>query len=165
MREPPTTRQPGLVRRDAARADDGLCGTCLSRACELMPGVGTSGPVWPAAGPAAMARRAGAKVAILNPDESEIDDQAHWRLGGTGAAAGPSGLTWALLRAVETPITLATTRGVPGCSAGGARPACSPGGARSALGTALPSLSLCLVETRSTGFIRNSTGRRRGGPH
>jgi hypothetical protein len=34
-----------------------------------MLGIGASGPVWPAAGPAAMARRAGAKVAILNPDD------------------------------------------------------------------------------------------------
>ncbi|MCU0924175.1 MAG: hypothetical protein MUF16_28375 [Burkholderiaceae bacterium] len=69
-----------------------------------MLGVGTSGAVWPEAGLAAMARRAGAKVAILNPDESEIDDQAHWGLRGAGAAPRSSGLTWALLRAVETPI-------------------------------------------------------------
>jgi NAD-dependent deacetylase len=50
------------------------------RHCELMLVVGTSGAVWPAAGLAAVARRAGAKVAILNPDASEIDDQAHWVL-------------------------------------------------------------------------------------
>ena len=60
-----------------------------ARACELMLVVGTSGAVWPAAGLAAIARRAGAKVAILNPDESEIDDQAHWVLRGTAATLLP----------------------------------------------------------------------------
>jgi NAD-dependent deacetylase len=58
-------------------------------ACELMLVVGTSGAVWPAAGLAAVARRAGAKVAILNPDDSEIDDQAHWVLRGTAATLLP----------------------------------------------------------------------------
>jgi NAD-dependent deacetylase len=60
-----------------------------ARACELMLVVGTSGAVWPAAGLAAVARRAGAKVAILNPDASEIDDQAHWVLRGTAATLLP----------------------------------------------------------------------------
>jgi len=60
-----------------------------ARACELMLVVGTSGAVWPAAGLAAVARRAGAKVAILNPDASEIDDQAHWVLRGTAAVLLP----------------------------------------------------------------------------
>jgi NAD-dependent deacetylase len=45
--------------------------------------------VWPAAGLAAVARRAGAEVAILNPDTSEIDDQAHWVLRGTAAKLLP----------------------------------------------------------------------------
>jgi len=58
-------------------------------ACELMLVVGTSGAVWPAAGLAAVARRAGAKVAILNPDASEIDHQAHWVLRGTAATLLP----------------------------------------------------------------------------
>jgi NAD-dependent deacetylase len=60
-----------------------------ARACELMLVVGTSGAVWPAAGLAAVARRAGAKVAILNPEASEIDDQAHWVLRGTAATLLP----------------------------------------------------------------------------
>ena len=60
-----------------------------ARACELMLVVGTSGAVWPAAGLAALARRTGAKVAILNPDSSEIDDQAHWVLRGTAATLLP----------------------------------------------------------------------------
>ncbi len=57
--------------------------------CELMLVVGTSGAVWPAAGLAGSARRGGAKVAILNPDASEIDDQAHWVLRGTAAGVLP----------------------------------------------------------------------------
>jgi NAD-dependent deacetylase len=60
-----------------------------ARACDLMLVVGTSGAVWPAAGLAAVARRGGAKVAILNPDASEIDDQAHWVLRGTAATLLP----------------------------------------------------------------------------
>jgi len=47
--------------------------------------VGTSGAVYPAAGLAGRARRAGAQVLILNPDASEIDDQAHVLLRGTAA--------------------------------------------------------------------------------
>ncbi len=60
-----------------------------ARDCELLLVVGTSGAVWPAAGLAGIARRAGAKVAILNPDASEIDDQAHWVLRGTAATVLP----------------------------------------------------------------------------
>ena len=60
-----------------------------ARSAEVMLVVGTSGAVWPAAGLAAVARRAGAKVAILNPDASEIDDQAHWVLRGTAAGILP----------------------------------------------------------------------------
>jgi NAD-dependent deacetylase len=51
--------------------------------------VGTSGAVWPAAGLAALARRAGALVAIVNPNESEIDDAAHVALRATAAQALP----------------------------------------------------------------------------
>ena len=52
--------------------------------------VGTSGAVWPAAGLAGIARRAGAEVVIVNPDASEIDDQAHWVLRGTAAGVLPA---------------------------------------------------------------------------
>lgn len=58
--------------------------------CEVMLVVGTSGAVWPAAGLAAMARRAGAWVAIVNPHESEIDGDAHAVLRGTAAALLPT---------------------------------------------------------------------------
>jgi len=51
--------------------------------------VGTSGAVWPAAGLAAQARRSGAHVAIVNPHDSEIDDQAHVVLRATAAQALP----------------------------------------------------------------------------
>jgi len=59
-------------------------------ASALMLVVGTSGAVWPAAGLAAMARRAGAFVAIVNPQPSEIDDQAHLTIRGTAAIVLPA---------------------------------------------------------------------------
>jgi NAD-dependent deacetylase len=57
--------------------------------CDVMLVVGTSGAVWPAAGLAARARRAGARVVIVNPQPSEIDGQAHLLLRGTAAALLP----------------------------------------------------------------------------
>lgn len=57
--------------------------------CDVMLVVGTSGAVWPAAGLAAVARRAGAFVVIVNPYPSEIDDQAHVVLHGTAAQTLP----------------------------------------------------------------------------
>ena len=61
-----------------------------ARACDVLLVVGTSGAVWPAAGLAGIARRAGAEVVIVNPDASEIDDQAHWVLRGTAAGVLPA---------------------------------------------------------------------------
>jgi NAD-dependent deacetylase len=61
-----------------------------ARACELMLVVGTSGAVWPAAGLAGTARHAGAKVVIVNPHPSELDDAAHWVLRGTAAGVLPA---------------------------------------------------------------------------
>jgi len=60
-----------------------------ARACDVLLVVGTSGAVWPAAGLAATARRAGAFVAIVNPQPSEIDDAAHVVVRGTAALALP----------------------------------------------------------------------------
>ncbi len=57
--------------------------------CALMLVVGTSGAVWPAAGLAAMARRSGAQVVIVNPAPSEIDAEADVVLRGTAAALLP----------------------------------------------------------------------------
>jgi NAD-dependent deacetylase len=51
--------------------------------------VGTSGAVWPAAGLASLARRGGAFVAIVNPNGSEIDEEAHTVLRSTAALALP----------------------------------------------------------------------------
>lgn len=57
----------------------------LAGSCDVMLVVGTSGAVYPAAGLAHLARRAGARVVIVNPEPSEIDDQAHLILRGTAA--------------------------------------------------------------------------------
>jgi NAD-dependent deacetylase len=102
---PPSDAQPGLPPRCAQ------CGNLLrpsvvwfgemlplaalqaaehaAESCDVALVVGTSGAVWPAAGLAAIARRAGAFVAIVNPHESEIDDQAHAVLRATAAHALP----------------------------------------------------------------------------
>ena len=61
-----------------------------ARACDVALIVGTSGAVWPAAGLAAMARRHGAFVAIVNPNSSEIDDAAQVVLRATAAQALPA---------------------------------------------------------------------------
>lgn len=60
-----------------------------AQGCDVMLVVGTSGAVWPAAGLAGLARRAGAHVAIVNPHPSEIDGEAHTVLRGTAAQALP----------------------------------------------------------------------------
>lgn len=60
------------------------------QACRLLLVVGTSGAVWPAAGLAGLARRAGAQVVIVNPHPSEIDDEAHQVLRGTAATVLPA---------------------------------------------------------------------------
>jgi NAD-dependent deacetylase len=61
-----------------------------ARSCDVALIVGTSGAVWPAAGLAAAARRSGAFVAIVNPNDSEIDDGAHLVLRGTAAQTLPA---------------------------------------------------------------------------
>lgn len=61
-----------------------------AEACDAMLVVGTSGAVWPAAGLAHAARRAGARVVIVNPHESELDDVAHLRLAGSAAQMLPA---------------------------------------------------------------------------
>ena len=53
--------------------------------CAILLVVGTSGAVWPAAGLAGRARRAGAHVVIVNPQPSEIDEVADECLRGTAA--------------------------------------------------------------------------------
>jgi NAD-dependent deacetylase len=57
--------------------------------CRVLLVVGTSGAVWPAAGLAGAARRAGAWVAIVNPSDTEIDHEASAVLRGTAAQVLP----------------------------------------------------------------------------
>jgi NAD-dependent deacetylase len=58
--------------------------------CRVALVVGTSGAVWPAAGLAVRARRRGAYLAIVNPHESELDDEADVVLRGTAATTLPA---------------------------------------------------------------------------
>lgn len=58
-------------------------------ACDLMLVVGTSGQVWPAAGLVHTARSEGARVVVVNPAPTELDDLAHAVLGGTAAELLP----------------------------------------------------------------------------
>jgi NAD-dependent deacetylase len=57
--------------------------------CDLMLVVGTSGEVYPAAGLAHRARRAGAKVVIINPQPTGLDEAAHAVLTGTAGQLLP----------------------------------------------------------------------------
>ena len=57
--------------------------------CALMLVVGTSGQVWPAAGLAGSARRAGAKVIVVNPEATALDDEADALLRGPSASVLP----------------------------------------------------------------------------
>ena len=82
--------RPGVVWFGEMLPEDAIdAAERAARGCELMLVVGTSGAVWPAAGLAAVARRAGAKVAVVNPQASEIDGEAHWTLRGTAARVLP----------------------------------------------------------------------------
>lgn len=60
-----------------------------AQACDLMLVVGTAGAVYPAAGLAHVARSAGARVVVLNPNPSELDGTADAVLRGTSAALLP----------------------------------------------------------------------------
>ncbi|MFT4195848.1 SIR2 family NAD-dependent protein deacylase [Ottowia sp.] len=60
-----------------------------AHACDVMLVAGTSGQVYPAAGLAHLARRAGAQVVIVNPGPTELDDTAHLVLAGTSARLLP----------------------------------------------------------------------------
>ena len=60
-----------------------------AHACQAMLVVGTSGLVYPAAGLAHLAREAGAKVIIVNPEPTGLDEVAHLVLRGTSAQLLP----------------------------------------------------------------------------
>ncbi|AVS77924.1 NAD-dependent deacylase [Paracidovorax avenae] len=57
--------------------------------CDLMLAVGTAGVVYPAAGLAHAAHRAGARVAIINPEPSALDGVADLLVPGTAARVLP----------------------------------------------------------------------------
>ena len=84
-----------LVRPGVVWFGEMLPGTAIdaaeqaARRCRVMLVVGTSGAVWPAAGLAGRARRQGAAVVIVNPEPSEIDDEAQHLLRGTAARLLP----------------------------------------------------------------------------
>lgn len=61
-----------------------------AQGCELMLVVGTAGAVYPAAGLVHQARRAGARVVVVNPAPSELDDIAHAVLRGTSVQLLPA---------------------------------------------------------------------------
>jgi NAD-dependent deacetylase len=82
--------RPGVVWfGEALPADVLQAAEDAVRRCRLLLVVGTSGAVWPAAGLAGTARRAGARVVVLNPHPSEIDGEAHVCLRGTAAQVLP----------------------------------------------------------------------------
>jgi NAD-dependent deacetylase len=60
-----------------------------ARNCDLMLVIGTSGAVHPAAGLAHAARQAGARVVIINPQDSELDELAQHCLRGPAAMVLP----------------------------------------------------------------------------
>lgn len=92
-RRPPCCRTCGNLRRPAVvwfgemLPEDTLedAGNA-ARACDLMLVVGTSGVVYPAAG---LARMAGGRVVIVNPEATELDDVAQVVLRGTAAQLLP----------------------------------------------------------------------------
>lgn len=93
---PPTCKTCGnLVRPQVVWFGEMLPIDALTRAehaadnCAVMLVVGTSGAVYPAAGLAARARRAGAKIMIVNPHASEIDDEADVLLRASAATMLP----------------------------------------------------------------------------
>ncbi|AEG93010.1 NAD-dependent protein deacylase [Ramlibacter tataouinensis] len=83
-------RRPGVVWFGEALPPDVLAAAqAAATACELMLVVGTSGLVYPAAGlPGEVS--AGARVAVVNPQPSALDDPAQAVLRGTAAALLPA---------------------------------------------------------------------------
>ena len=81
---PPRCRCGELLRPGVVWFGEALPSLDWERACEasgrahVMLVVGTSGVVHPAAGLAALARAAGAKLAIINPDQTPLDSAADW---------------------------------------------------------------------------------------
>lgn len=94
--EPPRCSECGnLVRPGVVWFGENLPYAALDAATraaaqyDVMLVVGTSGAVWPAAGLAGRARRAGAWVVVLNPEGSELDAEADAVIRGTAATVLP----------------------------------------------------------------------------
>ena len=75
---------PQRLGCEPAQAHPGRPPTCARCGNRVRPGV-----VWPAVGLAAEARAAGAWVAMINPEPSDIDAEAHALLRGTAAGVLP----------------------------------------------------------------------------
>lgn len=101
-RQPPQPGRPpkctvcgNLRRPDVVWFGEALPSDILSAAEQAADGsglmlvVGTAGAVYPAAGLAHRARRAGARVVVVNPAATELDHLAHVRLQGTSATVLP----------------------------------------------------------------------------
>jgi NAD-dependent protein deacetylase/lipoamidase len=70
----------------------------LAGRCDVMVMVGTSGVVYPAASLPALAKRRGARLIVVNPHPSDLDDLADVRVGEPSAVALPSLLPGAAVR-------------------------------------------------------------------
>ncbi|MFI8617372.1 SIR2 family NAD-dependent protein deacylase [Acidovorax sp. NPDC077693] len=82
--------RPGVVWFGEALPHDTFAAAQLAvHQCALMLVIGTAGAVYPAAGLARQARSAGARVVVLNPAPSELDDAAHAVLRGTAGSLLP----------------------------------------------------------------------------
>ena len=80
-------RRPAVVWFGEALPPQAFAGAeAAAQRCDLMLVVGTSGVVYPAAG---LARMAGGKVAVVNPEATALDDAADAVLRGTAAQLLP----------------------------------------------------------------------------
>jgi NAD-dependent deacetylase len=92
---PACTACGNLLRPDVVWFGEALPGRVLRQAeqaaeeADVLLVVGTSGLVWPAAGLAGLARRAGAQVVIVNLAPSELDAVAHHVVRASAATALP----------------------------------------------------------------------------
>src|SRR5690606_23631094 len=83
-------RRPAVVWFGEDLPEAELCAAqAAAQGCDLMLVVGTSGAVYPAAGLAAVASAAGARVLIVNPERTALDGVATRCLRATAATALP----------------------------------------------------------------------------
>ena len=61
-----------------------------ARDCDVLIVIGTSGLVQPAASIPTLAKQAGAKVALINPQATLLDNQCHWSLRGMAGEVVPN---------------------------------------------------------------------------